>query len=323
MKKIYKNIFSLFLAGVSISLCAQPTTFNFTGGVQTYVVPVCVTSVTINAYGAQGGGPVGGLGGSATATIPVISGSTLYIYVGGQPTTRPGAGSGGYNGGGAVNALPCGGGTNDGWGGGGASDVRTSVSISNRIIVAGGGGGQGWTSGAGGAGGGLTGSDGAASWIGGTQGFGGTQSAGGAGGFYSPSSAGAGSLGLGGDAGPLSGYCIGGGGGGGYYGGGGGYVSAGAGGSCYISFPGSTATATTAGIHTGNGQVVITPVSGISNPGAITGSAALCANASGNYSIVSMPGATSYTWTVPAGTTINSGQGTTAINITAGSTSGN
>jgi hypothetical protein len=36
-----------------------------------------------------------------------------------------------------------------------------------------------------------------------------------------------------------------------------------------------------------------------------------------------MPGATSYSWTVPAGSTINSGQGTTSINITAGNTSGN
>ncbi len=232
-------------------------TFNYTGGSQTWTVPAGVTSIAVNSYGAQGGGPNGGLGGNATATVPVTPGSTLYIYVGGQPTVRPGAGSGGFNGGGAVGALPCGGGTSDGWGGGGASDIRTSVSLANRLVVAGGGGGTGYSNGLGGAGGGLTGGDGAASWISGTQGFGGTQSAGGAGGFYSPNSSPSGVLGVGGDAGPLNTYCIGGGGGGGYYGGGGGYVSAGAGGSSYISFPGSTATSTTSGVQLGNGQVII------------------------------------------------------------------
>ena len=84
-----------------------------------------------------------------------------------------------------------------------------------------------------------------------------------------------------------------------------------------------TNTIMTAGVRAGNGYVVITPVGGVPNPGVITGSSTICATASGNYSIASMVGATSYTWTVPAGTTINSGQGTTAINITAGSISGN
>jgi hypothetical protein len=323
MKKFYKTVLSFVFAGVSISLSAQ-TTFTYTGSVQTYVVPACVTAVTIDASGAQGGGPSGGLGGRAQATIPVTSGSTLYIYVGGRPTVRPGAGSGGYNGGGAVNALPCGGGTNDGWGGGGASDVRLTASLTDRIIVGGGGGGSGWTSGQGGAGGGLTGSDGAASWIAGTQGFGATQSAGGAGGFYTGNSqsAGTGTLGQGGDAGPINTYCIGGGGGGGYYGGGGGYVSAGAGGSSYVSYPGSTVASTTPGFRSGDGVVTITPVSGAPTPGAISGTSSVCANASGNYSITSMPGATTYTWSVPAGSIINSGQGTTSINVTAGSTSG-
>ncbi|GAB4130848.1 MAG: hypothetical protein Fur0041_00520 [Bacteroidia bacterium] len=61
---------------------------------------------------------------------------------------------------------------------------------------------------------------------------------------------------------------------------------------------------------------------GPAQPAAITGSASLCQGATATYSIPSVPGATSYTWTVPGGTVINSGQGTTSISITAGATSG-
>ncbi len=324
MKKVRILIATILFAGANLFVSAQPTVLSYTGAVQTYVVPSCVTSIIVDASGAQGGGPNGGLGGRAIATVPVIPGATIYIYVGGQPTVRPGAGSGGFNGGGAIITMPCGGGTNDGWGGGGASDIRLTPALTDRMVVGGGGGGTGWSSGAGGAGGGLIGSDGAPSWIVGTQGFGGTQSAGGAGGFYSGNgqSAPSGTLGQGGDANPVNTYCTGGGGGGGYYGGGGGYVSAGAGGSSYISYPGSTSTSTTSGFRSGNGIVSITPVNGVPSTGAINGSNSICASASGNYSIVAMPGATSYTWSVPSGSTINSGQGTISINMTAGSTSG-
>jgi len=52
-------------------------------------------------------------------------------------------------------------------------------------------------------------------------------------------------------------------------------------------------------------------------PSSITGaSIGLCAGASGTYTCTAMTGATSYLWTVPAGWTINSGQGTTSVNIT-------
>jgi hypothetical protein len=63
---------------------------------------------------------------------------------------------------------------------------------------------------------------------------------------------------VGGEGRPVDTYCSGGGGGGGWYGGGGGYVSAGGGGSSYVSFPGNTATSTTAGFRAGNGQLIIT-----------------------------------------------------------------
>jgi hypothetical protein len=67
----------------------------------------------------------------------------------------------------------------------------------------------------------------------------------------------------------------------------------------------------------------VTPTTGgPAQPAAISGAASICQGSSGSYSIPTVPGATSYTWSVPGGTVINSGQGTTAINITAGPTSG-
>ncbi len=52
-------------------------------------------------------------------------------------------------------------------------------------------------------------------------------------------------------------------------------------------------------------------------PGTITGPAnTVCSGGSYTYSIVAVAGATSYTWTLPLGWSINSGQGTTSVNIT-------
>ncbi len=59
-------------------------------------------------------------------------------------------------------------------------------------------------------------------------------------------------------------------------------------------------------------------------PGTITGSAAVCAGSAGNiYSILPVPSATSYNWTVPAGATVTAGQGTLSATISFGTTSGN
>lgn len=59
-------------------------------------------------------------------------------------------------------------------------------------------------------------------------------------------------------------------------------------------------------------------------PGSITGSTTVCSGSTGNvYSIAAVPGATNYTWTVPAGATITSGQGSTSATVTFGSSSGN
>lgn len=64
---------------------------------------------------------------------------------------------------------------------------------------------------------------------------------------------------------------------------------------------------------------------GLGAVGSISGQSAVCGNQSGiPYSIPAVAGATSYTWSVPAGATIASGQGTTniTVNFTAG-TNGN
>jgi len=58
-------------------------------------------------------------------------------------------------------------------------------------------------------------------------------------------------------------------------------------------------------------------------PSTISGPSAPTINTSANYSITAVSGATSYTWTVPTGWIINSGQGTTSIAVTAGTNAGN
>lgn len=284
---------------VGTNPCGGTTTatFNFTGAQQSFTVPSGVTTITVDAQGAQGGAN-GGLGGRAVATIPVTPGEVLEVWVGGRPTQE--IGPGGFNGGGAVVIEPCGSGPSYSWPGGGASDIRRGSGYANRLIVAGGGGGQGWSTGLGGAGGGTTGTDGAASWITGTNGKGGTPSAGGLGGFYSGNgqSSPNGTLGVGGNGSPLNTYCTGGGGGGGYYGGGGGYVSAGGGGSSYVAYPGNTSTSTTAGYRAGNGVITIT-YSG--------GGSATTTQTAGLSSGATFPvGTTSNTFTV------NDGQGNSA-----------
>ncbi|MFH1321802.1 MAG: PKD domain-containing protein [Bacteroidota bacterium] len=67
----------------------------------------------------------------------------------------------------------------------------------------------------------------------------------------------------------------------------------------------------------------ITPSSAPAMPGAITGPTTPCVGTSQTYSISAVSGATSYDWTVPGGWSINSGQGSTSINVTVGNNSGN
>ena len=152
-------------------------TFNYTGSQQTFTVPSGVSTITIKAWGGQGGSggyyssgsycSTGGKGGYATGDLSVTAGNTVYVYVGGQGEGFATCNTymqsqpqkfGGWNGGG--NGY---GGTYPGTGGGGASDIRYGgTSISDRKIIAGGGGGGGnaWNStqlSNGGAGGGSSG----------------------------------------------------------------------------------------------------------------------------------------------------------------------
>lgn len=98
-------------------------TFNYTGSVQTFTVPPGITSITIDAKGAQGGNSNGGKGARMIGTFTVTPGENLGIAVGQQ---------------GIVNN--CGGGGASGGGGGGTFVWRT-LSTTQPLIAAGGGGG--------------------------------------------------------------------------------------------------------------------------------------------------------------------------------------
>ncbi len=237
-----------WVMGAGVASPGVLASFGYTGAPQTWTVPAGMTSISVIARGAGGGGDtdstpdpqtgvlpprgplsVAGFGALTVADMPVIPGERLTITVGGHGANASddvGAGAGGgYNGGG----LSGGGGAIPAGAGGGATDLRTGGGdISNRVIVAAGGGGAGTNAslgqGQGGSGGGVT-ATAESGEIGfphqngdGAPGGGASQTAGGTGG---------GALGQGGNGGGGCTVQSGGGGGGGYYGGGGG------GGGCY------------------------------------------------------------------------------------------
>jgi hypothetical protein len=236
----------------------MPTTQFTTPGCSTYAVPTGVKQVAINAFGGKGGGLLGGLGGEASGLLNVSLGQTLDVCVGvGGGITGGADENGGY--------------------GGGASDVRTGAfQLTDRVIVAGGGGGGGLDGTNAGAGGGPSGTDctsvdlfcgsGGTQVTGGVSGQSGTFNNGtqiaGSGGV--PAALGVGGSGGGGTS--ISGFIStsysAGGGGGGYYGGGGGSLwGGGGGGSGYVapSIQANGGSTNTAGVHSGNGEVDITP----------------------------------------------------------------
>jgi len=70
-------------------------------------------------------------------------------------------------------------------------------------------------------------------------------------------------------------------------------------------------------------SIPVTVTSPPSQPMGIIGSTAVCTGSSGvAYSIAAVPGADQYTWVVPTGSSIVSGQGSTAITVDFGSVSG-
>jgi hypothetical protein len=262
---MYRTIYVQYPPPPGLPVTTFSQTFAFTGGAQAFTVPAGVTSITIEAFGAQGGtgltnpntGGAAGLGGSVRATLTVTPGTVYQVNVGGR---------------GADGAF----GVSGGAGGGGASDVRTGGNtLNDRVLVAGGGGGGGLgdgtgAGGAGGSGGGLIGANGGGTTTGAGGGGGGTQSAGGSGGGGGAAGA-SGTLGQGGNGGGAAGNGAGGfngggngrapgaGGGGFFGGGGGGLANAGAGGGGGSSFATAAATSVThqQGVRSGNGLVTI------------------------------------------------------------------
>lgn len=235
---------------VTLQGAAGMQVFSYTGAAQDFVVPACALNVTVELWGAQGGGAKccdnsiqddGGKGGYVKATLAANPGDKWSVYVGGKGATEGGAG---WNGGATGGQW--------GAGGGGASDVRIGgVGLNNRSLVAGGGGGGNCgcpEHGAGGAGGALVADAGSNGGGGFTPGGGGTQNAGGVAGS-APGVAGSSGVGGGTNGSP---YHVGGG-GGGWYGGGGAYAAGGGGGS---SYHGNAMNASTlAGQRAGNGEV--------------------------------------------------------------------
>jgi len=135
----------LLLAGVLANPALAQTTYNFTGGFQTYTVPAGVTNLVVFASGASGasspGYPPAG-GAQVAAVVAVTPGEVLDVVVGGQGRSyiNYGIGAGGFNGGG----------TGRYFGGGGATDLRRRLvngttydylSGRNALLVAGGAGG--------------------------------------------------------------------------------------------------------------------------------------------------------------------------------------
>ncbi|BDS48627.1 glycine-rich protein [Rhodoluna sp. KAS3] len=232
-------------------------TFEYSGDYYLWSPPTGAKNITFDLAGGQGGRS-GGQGGRVTGSL-VNSPTALYIYVGGAGA-QGSAAAGGFNGGGAAGS-----GRGDEGSGGGATDIRTSTSLTDRVAIAAGGGGSGgFSGGIGGSGGGLTGSAGTSGQ--GQGGAGGTQSSGGAGGYPNGGTWGlSGTSGIGGSGG-ASAVSGGGGGGGGYFGGGGGGAdvdtccSNAGGGGGGSSFANSTLTSSvvhTAGYRAGAGIATI------------------------------------------------------------------
>lgn len=249
---------------VAPSASQTPQTFNPSGHLVEMTVPSGVTSVTVTAVGAGGGSSsfqsgATGRGASIQGDFSVTPGSTLSVLVGS-------GGTGGIiNGGGGGGSFV--------WSGTGFAALAADP-VTGLLVAAGGGGGAGCagfnatdasaTSTAGSAGSGSGPGAGGTDGNGGGAGSNGSNSGGGGGGGL----IGDGSSGMavihGGSGGGNGGYGGGGngsgaaGGGGGYSGGGGGGASSSCGGGGGGgSYNGGANQVNTAGIGTGNGQVVI------------------------------------------------------------------
>lgn len=241
-----------FNSVISPTLSSYTVTFSYTGGDQTMLIPLGVTSVLIQMWGAGGGGNGTGKGGGGAyveGTLTTTPGEALTILVGagGQRYNTASA----YGGGGGSATV-----RGSGAQGGGRSAIRRSAT---EIVTAGGGGGGGGQDGAYGGGAATVDSQSFGGdsppgtqiqttlSVNGQGGGGGSLTAGGVNGPW-PNNRGSAGQFQGGTGGGDAGS---GGGGGGYYGGGGGgYNGGGGAGSSYLANLRSTSNSASASRET-------------------------------------------------------------------------
>ena len=99
---MYSFLTILILTSIIV---ANGDTYSYTGSSGTFTVPSTVSSIVVDAGGAQGGCSVSGNGGKGArvqATIALTIPITCQYTIGGQGGNT---GSAGYNGGGTGNAV--------------------------------------------------------------------------------------------------------------------------------------------------------------------------------------------------------------------------
>jgi hypothetical protein len=305
MKNIHLSRLMAKAITVAAVIAASPVfsqittqTFFATGSLQSFTVPPCISNMTIEARGAQGGslsvygnGHQGGMGSIMRGVFNVTQGQVLTIVAGSRGNPDPSSSGGGGASGVALGNVP--------WivAGGGAGVDFQNLSYSGMHAVTGTGGNPGNGSGPGA--GGTNGGDGGDHTYSGSH-----ISRGGRGwnfnnagsfgnnGVSASTTTTSGTFGLGGGGGSVGyGYCNCGGGGGGYSGGGSAAINnSGGGGGSYNA---GSNQLNTAGTHTGAGMVILTYGMNGNAVSATVSPAFIC---SGSSASLTASGMVSYTW---------------------------
>ena len=98
MRKIYLKVIGAFALFCSLNVQGQMT-FTYTGSIGTYVVPIGITSIEIEAKGSKGqdGSPaLGGNGATMSGEFTVSPGDVLTYYVGGNSAGMKAGGDGSW-----------------------------------------------------------------------------------------------------------------------------------------------------------------------------------------------------------------------------------